>query len=241
MLRFIFIFLSALIFLISGCSSEKDHIKIFGHWKAERLQIQSLHIPMGPDFFISTEKITSLDGEISIPISSFSVKEDSVIVNVPLGLGFDFHFVSKDRIYFDAPFFGKIYFYRVNESTPIEKKPSVAPSPSVSSSSLPHDRQVETPQLEKLINLAENKLIQGKLIEVEDTLLTAQNNFGQLPLIDYYFAKLRIRQNNQDAALQHLKTAFQNGFRQFSLLNNNPDFISIKNDPRYVALVAKYQ
>lgn len=86
-----------------GACSKSDGSRILGHWRADRLQVQSISVPMGPEFVINRQELISLDGDIRIPISSISEEGDTVTLGGPLGLGLSFYFENADRMYFELP------------------------------------------------------------------------------------------------------------------------------------------
>lgn len=94
--------------LLIACS-KPDGERIFGHWRAERLQLQGLSVPMGPEFVVSQMELRSMAGDVRIPISSVTADGDAVTLGMPLGLGLRFQFDGADRVVFDMPLVGKIY------------------------------------------------------------------------------------------------------------------------------------
>jgi len=96
---------------LSGCAKE-DGSKILGHWRAERVKLMSLNIPIGPEFVITKDELVALETDLHIPIKSISQNGNEVVLNVPVGLGLSFYFDGPDRMYFDVPFAGKIYYQR---------------------------------------------------------------------------------------------------------------------------------
>ena len=61
------------------------------------------------------------------------------------------------------------------------------------------------------------------------------------PMIDYQLAVLTMRRGDPDGAVRKLRDAFQNGFRDFALLEAASDLTALRNDPRYNALVTRYR
>lgn len=101
---------------VSGCAKE-DGSKILGHWRAERIKLMSLNIAIGPEFVITKDELISLETDLHIPIESISQKGNEIVLNVPLGLGLSFYFDGPDRMYFDVPLAGKIYYQRKLDKT----------------------------------------------------------------------------------------------------------------------------
>jgi hypothetical protein len=60
-------------------------------------------------------------------------------------------------------------------------------------------------------------------------------------MIDYQLAVLTMRRGDPDGAVRKLRDAFQNGFRDFALLEAASDLTALRNDPRYNALVTRYR
>jgi hypothetical protein len=253
---------------VSGCS-KKDGSRIIGHWRADRVQVQSISIPMGPDFVISRSELVSIDGAIHIPVSSIAEQDNEVILNIPAGIGLSFYFEGADRIYFKLPVLDRVYFHRVSNvpepthaippptpGPPPQEKTSLAPpatSPDVnptesvnviqtrvSKSAMTHPA-TRSAGLIELVRQAEQEMTNNHLNEAEALLIQAQQQFGSEPIVDYNLAILRIRQKNEDAAIRHLSEAFQHGFRAFSLLEASTELSSLKTDVRYEALLARYK
>lgn len=247
---------------LAGCSKQ-DGSSIFGHWRAERYKVQSLNIPIGPEIVFKEHELHLVEPDIHIPISSISAKGEEVVVDIPAGLGLSFYFEGPDRMYFDVPMGGKIYYQRVKDTQQMaiagpapEPRPATAidparklghadsqperdatPSPPnlvAASSAVPSFAKME------LVRQAEVKM-DHDLAEAQALLLQARSIEGEHPLVDYNLAVLRMRQADGEAAIKHLNDAFRHGFRAFSLLDANPDLEPLKSDVRYEALVARYR
>lgn len=255
--------------LLGACSAESDSERILGHWRAERVQLQGISVPMGPEFVVNRNELRSIDGDITIPISSINPSGDTVTLEAPLGLGLSFRFENTNRISFDMPLVGKIYYQRVATAgpalpapdTPIKKPaviiPPAAPNapvnvstnqPSGFSSSQPIVSQpVQSPAAAQsassvdLIREAERRLAADKLSEAETLLTQARKQYGNDPLVDYNFAILHMRHGDPDGAVRSLRDAFLHGFRAFQLLDASPDLAPLGNDPRYMALLTRYR
>lgn len=92
-----------------------------------------------------------------------------------------------------------------------------------------------------LIRQAEQKIAGNALAEAEALLIEAHRQYGDDPMIDYQLAVLTMRRGDPDGAVRKLRDAFQNGFRDFALLEAASDLSALRNDPRYSALVTRYR
>jgi hypothetical protein len=198
--------------LLIACG-KSDGGRIFGHWRAERLQLQGLSVPMGPEFVVSQTELHSMAGDVRIPISSVTADGDAVTLGMPLGLGLRFQFDGADRVAFDMPLVGKIYYRRVSDPVQVAQPPVVAaPATTPAAAHTPRTPPPET-----------------ELSQRDD------------PMLDYNRCIARMRQGDTDGAVRSLRNAFQHGFRDFALLENTPDLVALKKDPRYLALVTRYR
>ena len=113
--------------LLTACGRD-DGQRILGHWRADRLQVQSVSLPMGPEFVVTPRELMSAEGDIRIPISSIEAEGEVVTLGAPFGIGLSFYFESADRIYFDMPLAGRVYFQRVADAVqPARANPAPAP------------------------------------------------------------------------------------------------------------------
>ena len=257
--------IALLLISLTACS-RSDGQRILGHWRAESLQVQSFRLPMGPEFVVTPRELQSVDGDIRMSISSIQSEGDVVTVTLgtPFSIGLSFYFESSDRIYFDLPLAGRVYFQRVAIPVHISSASVVAASQtsSISVASTPHTQAPPVPESQSptsateppivdmpargrdtidLIRQAEQKLAVNALVEAEALLSEARRQYGDDPMIDYYLAVLRMRQGDPDAAVRKLRDAFQNDFRDFKLLESSIDLASLRQDPRYQALVTRYR
>ena len=92
-----------------------------------------------------------------------------------------------------------------------------------------------------LIRQAEQKIAGNALAEAEALLIEAHRQYDDDPMIDYQLAVLTMRRGDPDGAVRKLRDAFQNGFRDFALLEAASDLTALRNDPRYSALVTRYR
>lgn len=290
-IRLVRVALSSLLALgLAGCA-KNDDVRILGHWRAEPFKAGSLIIPISPEFVIRKEELAAVGTDLHIPITSISHDGDEVTVNTTGGIGLSFYFENSDRMYFDVPLFGKIYYQRVNpvphevrisESGKTESSATVPAATPVLVSTvstiveIPKASAVEaiardtgfvpdsvhtavskveelttsavvsTPDignadLHRLVRAAEHQMDQGNLDAAQSMLIDARRIDHLHPIVDYNLAVLRTKQGNSEAAIQHLKDAFDHGFRAFSLLEANPDLAALKSDARYNMLVARYK
>ena len=93
----------------------------------------------------------------------------------------------------------------------------------------------------ELLNLAIAHLEQGNLAEAEKDLQAARAHAPQQPLVAYNTAILRLKQHRVDDALRELDASFAAGFSSFDQLDMDNDLDPIRDNPRFVALVAKYR
>lgn len=260
-MRTFLLFLLAVIF--TACSNSKnDTQRILGHWESDRIQIQSIYLPVGPKFSVYLNELVSFDHAIKIPISEIISKGNEVTLNMATGFGLSFYFESNDHIYVDAPLIGKIYFHKVNENgvgilknndpLPVTSSPQqvfeeskITPAAATgiikTLPEVPAASRIEDSSLEALINAATLDYVQGRRQSAEDLISKAKIKFKEEPRLDFLLARLRLIQGDQDLTIRHLARAFKNGFRTFSLLDDTADFDAIKSDSRYQALLARYR
>lgn len=236
-----------------GACSKPDPTRIHGHWRADRLQMQGISLPMGPEFVISSNELASTDGSVRIPVSAIKADGDEVTLEVPAGIGLSFHFEGKDRMYFSMPVLGKIYYQRVAENQPVAvPRPPPAPvavpetarsdagsATPVAPTKVAVNTAVEAPP--SPLRRAEEELANNRLPAAEALLQQVLGQDGQEPQVHYQLAILRMRQGNPDEAIRHLSDAFRNGFRSFDALERSPDLAPLKADVRYSALLARYR
>lgn len=104
-----------LIAILSACGEDGSK-RILGHWRAERLHVQSISLPMGPEFVVTPRELMVGEGNIRIPISSIQSEDNVVTLEGPFGFGLSFYFEDTDRIYFETPLTGRVYFQRVADA-----------------------------------------------------------------------------------------------------------------------------
>lgn len=107
--------LVAVLITLAACGKEDNSALILGRWRADRLQVQSISLPMGPEFVVTSQELTSAQGDVRIPISSLQSEGKTVTLAAPFGIGLSFYFENTDRIYFEMPLVGRVYFQRVKD------------------------------------------------------------------------------------------------------------------------------
>jgi len=107
--------LIAIGFALAGCAKE-DGSRIIGKWRAERMEVMSLKVPIGPHIEITREALTAGTG-ITIPIVDITQDGDKVTLETDALIGMTFHFVEADRIYFELPVVGRMYYLRDQDRT----------------------------------------------------------------------------------------------------------------------------
>ncbi|MBA5688058.1 TPR end-of-group domain-containing protein [Rugamonas apoptosis] len=101
--------------------------------------------------------------------------------------------------------------------------------------------QKDSKTVNELMNLAISHLEQGNLAEAEKDLQAARAHAPQQPLVAYNTAILRVKQHRPDDALRELEASFVAGFSYFDQLDMDNDLDPLRDNPRFVALVAKYR
>jgi hypothetical protein len=245
----------------AGCS-KTDGPSIVGHWRAERVQVLSAHLPIGPDFVVSEHELASPDAEVRIPIAAIETKRNEAIVDFAYGVGLSFYFDGPDRMYVEVPLAGKLYYRRIKDAsgsgvvaqtaaaTPpatvaapaVSLAPAAGAGTAVSENPTPPDGSGKSePTYKAAIKRGELSLSQGQFAAAEDSLVQASREPAAHPTVDYDLALLKIRQADPDAAIRHLGDAFARGFRGFDMIDKDPSFETIKSDIRFTALVSRYR
>jgi len=241
-----------------GCS-KSDGPGIVGHWRAERLQVLSAHLPIGPDFVVSEHELASPDAEVRIPIAAIETKRNEAIVDFAYGVGLSFYFDGPDRMYVQVPLAGKLYYRRVKDGTEggavaqtavaspgAVAPPATKPAPALNTASGGHpvSAGVSTksePAYKAAIQQGELSMRQGQLASAEAFLMQASAEPAAHPTVDYDLALLKIRQADPDAAIRHMGDAFAKGFRGFDVIDRDQSFDAIKSDVRFTALMSRYR
>ena len=206
----------ALVLAIQGCAKQ-DGSRILGHWRAERLAVMSLKLPVGPELHITRDRLASADNEIALPIATITQDGDEVTLETaPVGLSF--HFVEPDRMYVELPFVGKIYYRRVADTPPEAAAQGPAPA---AQASVPAPAAPAAPV--------------RPVAEPAPVAPTAA------PGEQYYHQALAsARQGDDDGALRHLHRAFGAGFSGAGRVAASPEFAHLRTDVRLQVLLSRY-
>lgn len=217
--------------LLVACS-RPDKSSIVGHWRAERETFFSVHLPVGPDIVINDRSISVPGTGASIPLSSIGQRGDEIILEMPYGVGVSFYFDGPDRIYFNAPMFGKVYYQRVKDDATVRamarSNTNAKPVTPVSASPA---SQV----------LAVSSASVGLPRPAGHLSPLAPGEAAAHPSADFDLAVLAARQGNRDLAIDRLNEAFKQGFRSIDRIESSPDFVALRSDVRYQALLARYR
>ncbi|WP_288381076.1 hypothetical protein [uncultured Massilia sp.] len=204
--------LGVLALVLAACARE-DGSRILGTWRAERMELMSFKLPVGPELRIERDALRT-GGDIRLPIAAITQKGDEVTLDTESMIGLTFYFVEADRMYLDLPLVGHIYYRRVGE--PAAGQGSVAvipPAVAVVPQAAPVRPVPVTP--------------------VRDAVAPA---WAQ----DYSQALALVREGDRDGAVRSLNRAFGNGFHDTGMLGRTPEFAVLKDDVRYQALLARY-
>lgn len=217
---------------------------ILGHWRAERVQVFSAQIPVGPEIVVSETEIASPGTDISMPVHGFEAKSGQITVDLDYGIGVTFYFDGPDRIFLKVPIVGKVYYRRVADDAALA---SAASSVSVAARPLSASQAAPAAAVRATGNHP------GASVVGEYTALATQRvRGGAQPASEpgepdgqsaseYQMASTAAKQGQSDAAIEHLNNAFKAGFRDVARLDSAPEFGLLGNDIRYQALVARYR
>lgn len=215
-----FLVASTLALALAGCAKE-DGSRILGKWRAERLEVMSLKLPLGPELDITRSAVAMGNG-ISIPIAGITQDGDEVTLETNALIGLSFQFVEADRMLIELPVVGEIYYRRVSVQP---EAASVQDAKGIAEASPAAEAQPLAPPMPTAVDsLPEPRKPAGggdHLHEIEKALSL-------------------VKQGNHDGALRSMHTAFKHGFRDTALLERTPAFDALRADVRYQALVARY-
>lgn len=93
----------------------------------------------------------------------------------------------------------------------------------------------------ELIKSAVAKIAQSKLAEAEDDLQSALKQDPKSYLAYYNLAVIKLRSNKKEDALRYFESSFQAGFPYYDKMEQDQDLSSLRKDPQFSALVAKYR
>lgn len=201
--------LAGLVLAIAGCARE-DGSKIIGHWRAERFQVMSLKLPIGPELTISRDTLKA-GSELTVPIEAITQDGDEITLDMPMHVGLSFQFVDDDRMYVDVPFIDRIYYRRVDRSAGAAARPAQPPAPA------------SAPQSD----VATQAPADG-----------AAPAFS--PPDSYAIALEAARRGDQDTAVRMLHRAFQEGSARAVEVQSRSEFDGLREDVRFQALLARH-
>lgn len=201
--------LAGLVLAIAGCARE-DGSKIIGHWRAERFQVMSLKLPIGPELTISRDTLKA-GSELTVPIEAITQDGDEITLDMPMHVGLSFQFVDDDRMYVDVPFIDRIYYRRVDRPAGAAARPAQPPAPA------------SAPQSD----VATQAPADG-----------AAPAFS--PPDSYAIALEAARRGDQDTAVRMLHRAFQEGSARAVEVQSRSEFDGLREDVRFQALLARH-
>lgn len=201
---------------LAGCSKQDGSV-ILGQWHAERLDLMGLKLPIAPDLAISRDKL-SMQGQ-DLPITQIEQDGDEVVIDTAGGIGLTWHVVDEDRIYVKFPLLDRIYYRRVKAA------PAASPAVAAAPASAPAPAPAPAPVLVAAAVPA-----------------TPQPLVKEQPVVAAYAqaydaAVQASRQGQGDAALRYLHQAVQQGFHGTDVLQREPAFAALQEDPRYQVIV----
>jgi hypothetical protein len=205
------VLVTSVVLACAGCTKE-DGSKILGRWRAERFEVMSLKLPIGPELTISRDKLIAGE-DLQLPIQAISQHGDEVTLDSG-NVGFSFYFVEPDRMYLKVPLIDRIYYRRVAEGGPRDVKPEAG-------------------------RVASPAAAGGAADPALGVLRAAPA--GTAPGAEAYeLAEASARRGDGDAAVRHLHQAFQDGFRDARRVKAAPEFALLRSDVRYQALLSRY-
>ena len=107
-MRWLYIFVFALVLAIAGCS-KPDPTIILGSWRAQSFQLESLKLPISPSFEVTRNELIlkSPDGVLvqKIPLNAIRAEGKNIELEFKNGFGVSVEFIveSRDRIHFIVP------------------------------------------------------------------------------------------------------------------------------------------
>jgi hypothetical protein len=221
--------------LLVACSRQ-DRPSIIGHWQAERATVFSAHLPIGPDIVISEQAVAVPGTEARIPLNGISQKGDEAVLEMQYGVGVSFFFDGPDRIHFDVPLLGKVYYRRVHDAVVTQTAPQrdakvQAAGPVTASAVVPAVAVQTQRPAPPPVKVAPESVSEDAVAAPPRPIRSSA--FDQ--------AVLAAHQGDQDSAIDHLNEAFRQGFRGFDKIDAAPEFASLRGDVRYQALLAHYR
>ena len=228
----------------AAACSKTDSSSILGHWRAERVQMFSAQIPVGPEIVVSRQQISSPGTDINMSVHGFESKSGQVTVDLDYGIGVTFYFDGPDRVFLKVPLVGKVYYRRVvdnvaqaNAASPV----SVVTPPQAVSHAVPaalvqskHNDVGSTAAAKQTLSAMQSA--RGEIQPASETTAADERSTAE-----FQMASVAAKQGRPDAAIDHLNNAFKAGFRDVGRLDSLAEFSSLGNDVRYQALVARYR
>jgi hypothetical protein len=167
---------------------------------------------------------------------------DSVTLVVPAGIDLTFHFARTDRMYIDLPLLGPIYYQRKAlgpATTPTATATQTAattlvvipPAPVIAAVTAARAAS-ETPATPVAVIPADSPVIVASAA-TPALVSNAQQSFSR--------AVILAENNEADAALRQLDDALHEGFRDWAQLDANQALQTLRTDPRYGALMARWR
>lgn len=203
----------ALALLTAGCARE-DGSKIIGQWRAERFQVMSLKVPIGPELSISRDTLKAGE-EIAVPIGGISQAGSEITLDLPMSFGLTFHLEGDDRMYVDLPFVERIYYQRVPALAMAQAAPVVAAAPvAVAHRPAPVVTPVAAPAPDPVPAPAAASV--------------------------YASALGAARSGDHDAAVRLLHRAFEEKEVRPAEVQGAPEWVALRDDVRFQVLVARY-
>jgi hypothetical protein len=204
---------------LAGCAKE-DGNRIIGKWQAERLEVMSLKVLLGPHIEITRDALMAGPG-LAIPIVDITQDGDEVTLETDALIGMTFYFVEADRMYFDLPVVGRMYYRR-------------APDQLIASATVPSSAGLPAVANAPPVTPPETTPVAAQALPhvQHDTESVQDRNVAR--------ALVLLKQGDNDEAVRALHEAFTLGFRDTAFLANTPAFDVLKDDVRYQALLARY-
>lgn len=207
----------SLALLTTGCGRE-DGSKIIGQWRAERFQVMSLKVPIGPELTISRDMLKA-GAEVAVPIGGISQDGSEITLDLPLYFGLTFNLVDDDRMYLDLPLVERIYYRRVPAQAQMQ------PAVTVTSTAVAH-RPAPVPALAPAPMTAPAPVALAVPVPVVASI--------------YSSALAAARSGDHDAAVRLLHRAFEGEGIRSADVRAAPEWSALHDDVRFQALVARY-
>jgi len=93
----------------------------------------------------------------------------------------------------------------------------------------------------EMLKVAIAKMAQGKLDEAEKDLIEARTRAPKQSLVYYNMGILRLKQGRVEDALNEFESSFKTGFSHFDKMDEDSDLDSLRKNPRFIEIVAKYR